>query len=80
MTKELYRQAQRVKPCGEEGLARLRQIVAEKQSNKVNECTVDLFSASAIVKVYDALNETNRAKLLTFPVAHVAHVCMSLLT
>lgn len=40
--------------------------------NKSGGMLMDLYSASAMVKVYDALNETNKAKLLgkPLPVAH----------
>jgi hypothetical protein len=40
---------------GEERLAVLRRIVERKQYAKVDGCMIDLFSASAIVKIYDAL-------------------------
>jgi RadC-like JAB domain len=46
---------------------RLRTIVADKQAARVNGILVDLFSASAVVGVYDALNETNRAKFAAMP-------------
>lgn len=43
-------------------IQKLRKIVAEKQYAKVNGMTVDLFTASTVVQVYDALNEENKAK------------------
>jgi hypothetical protein len=46
---------------------RLRKIVAEGQYAKVEGSTVDLFSASAYVKVYDALSDANKAKLDALP-------------
>lgn len=45
-----------------ERIAAIRQIVNSGQYAKVDGCMIDLFSASAIINVYDALNETNQAK------------------
>ena len=41
----------------------LRKIVKTKSMGKVAGSKVDLFSASAMVQVYDALNDKNRAKV-----------------
>ena len=41
----------------------LRKIVKTKSMGKVSGTKVDLFSASAMVQVYDALNDKNRAKV-----------------
>ncbi len=40
----------------------LKRIVEQKQYAKIDGIMVDLFSASAIVQIYDALNETNQLK------------------
>jgi hypothetical protein len=48
-----------------ERIEQFRKIVREKQYGEVDGVTVDLFSASAVVQVHDALNETNRAKFLS---------------
>ena len=40
----------------------IRTVADSKAYAKVNGTMVDLFSASAIISVYDALNESNRAK------------------
>ena len=79
MTKQEWRQEQRVKPMGVEGIAQCREIVERGQYAKVNEVMVDLFSASAIVQVYDAINPANREKMVSFPVAAVADVVFKLL-
>lgn len=42
-----------------------RKIVEEKQAGKIDGVTVDLFSASAVVQLHDALNRTNRVKFLS---------------
>ncbi len=77
MSKEEWRAAERAKPIGEDGLARVRKIKAEGQFAKVNECAVDLFAACAIVAVFDGLTrEDLKAKLLRMPVPTVARVCL----
>lgn len=73
-----YRQAQRVKPCGQEGLAACRKIVAEHQYAKVNEVMIDAFSASALVAVADKLNPENLAKLLAQPVGRACVISLKL--
>ena len=79
MAKREYIQAQRLKPIGAEGIEACRRIVAEKQAAKVNQVMVDLFSASAIVRVYDAVNDENKARLEAKPVAIVADIVFRLL-
>lgn len=53
-------------------IAACRKIKETASYAKVNGVTVDLFSANAIVAVYDALNEANRAKFLALPVTKMA--------
>lgn len=79
MTKAEFRQAQANKPCGPEGLLAIRKIAAEHQYDKVNETAVDAFTASAIIRVHDALVPENQAKLLAFPVWKVADICFKLI-
>lgn len=79
MTVAEHRAATRLKPLGPEGLEKVRAIVAGSQAQKVNEVFVDAFTASAIVKVHDALNETNRSKLLAMPIGRVAEVVFKLI-
>lgn len=74
MTKQAYREKQRVSPLGEAGIEALRKIVSEHQAAKINEVLVDGFSASAIIQVYDQLNDKNKEKLKSLPVAVVADV------
>ena len=47
---------------GAERIAAIRRIVTESAFAKVDGCMIDLFSASAIVKVFDALSDANKAK------------------
>ena len=79
MSKKQYRASQRLAPLGEEGLAKLREIVASCNASKVNECFVDMWSASAVVKVYDAVNEKNKARLLAMSVGRVCEIAMQVL-
>lgn len=79
MTKQEYRNAQRAKALGLDGIEQCRTIVRESQYRKVNEVMVDLFSASAIVAVYDALNEENRTKFAALPVARAGAVAFKLI-
>lgn len=46
-----------------ENMDTINTIVADKQAGKINGMTVDMFTASAIKQVYDAVNDDNKAKL-----------------
>ena len=59
--------------------AQLRQIVSDKQRGKVEGTMVDLFSASAIVSVLDALNETNKEKFLKLPVDRMSEIAFRMM-
>lgn len=63
----------------EEKIAAVRAIVDAKQYAKIDGVAIDLFSASAIVAVYDALNEENRAKYAAMPVRKMAIVAFKLI-
>jgi hypothetical protein len=56
-----------------------RSIVANGQYEKINGHMVDLFTASAIVKVHDALSDTSKPKLLALPVARMASIAFQVL-
>lgn len=60
-------------------IEKLRLIVKERQANRVNGVLVDLFSASAVVQVYDVVNEANKAKLAQLPVRKLVAVCFKVL-
>ena len=79
MSKSDYREAKRLAPIGKDGIERCRKIVAERQYAKVNEVMIDGYSASAIVQVYDAVNEANRIKLEGLPVHRVVSICFQLI-
>ena len=46
---------------------------------KVDNCTIDLTTANAIVTVYDALSEANRIKFASFPSYKMADIAWKLI-
>lgn len=52
--------------------------MTEKQYAKIDGTMVDLFTASLVVQVYDALNPENQQKLMAFPAARVSMVCFQI--
>ena len=58
-----------------ERIAAFRDIVTNKQYAKIDGTMIDLFTASLVVQVYDALNDENKQKLMTFPAARVSAIC-----
>jgi hypothetical protein len=60
-------------------LAAFRRIVAESQHGKVEGCRIDLFSASAVLAVYDKLSPTNQAQYLTKPAPIMVLIAFRLL-
>lgn len=61
-------------------IEQLREIVTEQSCMKIDGVLVDLFSASAAVKVYDALNEKNRASFISLPLTKMMTVTWKLLS
>jgi hypothetical protein len=66
-------------PTPDERVAAFRKIVAEKQYAKIDGVMVDLFSASAVVQVYDALNPDNQKKYAAMPASKMAAVAFQLM-
>lgn len=60
-------------------IAAIRRIVEHHQYEKIDGLMVDGFTASAILQVYEAVNETNQAKLRKLPIPKMASVCLDLL-
>jgi hypothetical protein len=52
----------------------LKTIVADHQCAKVEGVLVDATTANVVVQVFDALNETNKAKFAALPVAKMANL------
>jgi hypothetical protein len=66
----------------DQGMARInaiKRIVDNEQYAKIDGCMIDLFSASAIIKVYDAINEDNKAKYRTKTAPVMANIAFELL-
>jgi len=60
-------------------IADMQKIVDTGSYAKVDKQTVDTFSASAVIAVYNALNEENKAKLLSFGVVQAVDVAFKML-
>lgn len=60
-------------------IEKFRKIVADCQRAKIDGTNIDLFSASAVVKVYDALNEENRAKFASVPAPKMVAIAWRLI-
>lgn len=78
MSKQAYREAQRVKPIGKAGIEQCR-IIAKEGAAKINEVFVDSYSASAVVLVYDQLNAEQKINLEGRPVAQVCTLCFQVI-
>jgi len=63
---------------GQARIDAVRRIVERSQYSKIDGVMVDLFSASTIVSVYDALGTDNQAKFRTFPVGRMASIAFKL--
>ena len=61
-------------------MAAIRRIVEQHQYEKIDGLMVDGFTASIILQVYDAINETNQVKLRNLPIRKIASVCLGLVT
>ncbi|MBE3036950.1 MAG: hypothetical protein IMZ70_07730 [Candidatus Atribacteria bacterium] len=64
---------------GIERIDAIRQIVTEKQYAKVDGVMVDLFSASAIINVYDNINGTHQAKYRELPVQRMVDIAFKVM-
>lgn len=75
MSKQAYRESQRVAPCGAAGIEAIQKIAKEYQAAKVNEVLIDAYSAHIVGAVWQRISEKNRAKLVSLPVAKVVEIC-----
>ena len=57
----------------------LRDIVDQKQMGEIDGSKVDLTSASAIVKVLDAINDQNKERFLNMPVDKMAQIAFKMM-
>ena len=61
-------------------IAAIRRIVKQSQYEKIDGCMIDLFTASAICKVFDALSTDNQIKFASMPAPKMGIVALKLLT
>ena len=61
-----------VEPEG--NMAKIFKIVKDKQYAKIGGTIVDLFSASALVKIFDAVNDSNKKKLNKMNINKLAYI------
>ena len=84
MNRELTRTRQKgtevtVPKNGEERIQAIKRIVDRKQYAKIDNCMIDLFSANAIVQVYDALGDDNKKKYINLPAPNMASIAFKLI-
>jgi hypothetical protein len=61
-----------VEPKG--NMAKIFKIVKDKQHAKIGGMLIDTFSASALVKIFDAVKDSNKEKLNKMPISKLAYV------
>lgn len=64
---------------GAERIAAFRRIVERRQYAVIDGVMVDAYSASAVVKVYEALNEQNQAKYCGLTAGRMARIAFEVL-
>lgn len=60
-------------------IEKFRSIVREKAAAEVDGIEVDLFSASAVVKVYDSISTKNKERFLQEPAQVMVWLAFSIL-
>lgn len=61
-------------------IEKVRNIVKNNQFEEIDGVLVDLFTANAIITVYDALSEENKKHLAGLPIAKAGLVCLKLVS
>lgn len=88
MNKQESAGVRRVRPSGHsvvgglegvEIIDAMRDIVKRRAYSNINGVTVDTFSASAVIAIYDNVNEVNKQKLLVMSVVRLIAVCFATL-
>lgn len=79
MTKRAHIESQRLLPVGVAGIEKIRAITKSAAAVKVNEMFVDVFSAGAIISIYDQVNPAIQEKLRSFPIGKVADLSYKIL-
>lgn len=62
-----------------ETIAKLREIVRTKTAGKIGGMTIDLFSASAAVQIYDGLNADNKRKMASLPIRKMMSIVVKMM-
>lgn len=65
--------------CANDVITALRQIVKDKQYAIIDDQAVDGFTASAIVQVYDSLNETNKRNYVECHLSRMSDIAFQLI-
>lgn len=63
----------------EERIAKFREIVGRHQHAKIDGAGIDAFSASAVVQVYDALSDANKARYAAMPAAKMVNMAYKMM-
>lgn len=63
---------------GADRIEAFRRIVETRSLSKIDGVTVDLWTASTVLAVYEALNDANRAKFAAMNAHRMAHVALKL--
>jgi len=61
-------------------IAKVKEIVDKKQAMKIDGIMVDMFTASAISKIYDKVNDANKAKMDKLKITKLADIAMKLMS
>lgn len=56
----------------------IKQVVENKQYAKIDGCMADLFTASIVLQVYEALNSENQVKFANFKWPKMADIALKL--
>lgn len=81
MSKSLFgNQSEDIAEAKESTIDKIRKIVDQKQAMKINGTMVDMFTASAIMKIYNAVNDSNKSKMENMDVVKLANVAMKYLS
>lgn len=63
---------------GAERIAAVRRIVERRQCAKVDDCMLDLFTASAILAIYDKISPENQERYASLPVQKMGTIAFRL--
>jgi hypothetical protein len=61
-------------------IAAIKRIVANKQYEKIDGCMIDLYTASVISQVYDALGDENKLKFSSMPAPKMGVIAYKLIS